>query len=64
MVRNVKERVHTIKDLQPWRCYRIRVACQSSGGLGRFSDWVETRTGAGGELVLFQNVSLRLVCTV
>ena len=46
---NVKKRVHTIKGLEPWRFYRIRVACESSGGLGRYSDWVEQRTLPGGE---------------
>ncbi|KAL9967588.1 hypothetical protein ACROYT_G025850 [Oculina patagonica] len=44
---NVNERVHTIEDLHPARCYRIYVACQSSGGLGPFSDWVEKRTEPG-----------------
>ena len=41
--------MHTIKDLQPYRCYRIHVACESSGGLGPFSDWVDSWTKPGGE---------------
>ena len=47
---NVNERVHTIKDLHPYRCYQIRVACQSSGGLGPYSDLVEGKTEPAGEL--------------
>ena len=41
--------VHTITDLQPWRCYRIQVACQSSGGLGPYSDYVENKTDPAGK---------------
>lgn len=44
---NIKERKHTIKDLHPYRCYRMHVACKSSGGLGAYSDWVERRTEPG-----------------
>ena len=46
---NIKERKHTIKDLHPYRCYRMHVACESSGGLGAFSDWVKHWTEPGGE---------------
>ena len=46
---NIKERKHTIKDLHPYRCYRIHVTCESSGGLGKFSDQVEHWTKPGGE---------------
>ena len=57
---NVKERVHTIKDLEPWRLYRIQVACQSSGRLGPYSKAVEKRTDPGGELIYFVFVALQL----
>lgn len=46
---NVNERVYTVKDLHPYRCYRILVACESSGGLGPYSDSVERWTKPGGE---------------
>ena len=44
---NINERKHTIIDLHPYRCYRMYVACESSGGLGAFSDWVEHWTKPG-----------------
>ena len=44
---NIKERKHTIKDLHPYRCYRMRVTCESRAGLGTFSDWVESQTKPG-----------------
>jgi len=46
---NIDERKETIKDLHPSRCYRMLVACESSGGLGASSDWVERWTKSGGE---------------
>ena len=46
---NIKERKHTIKNLHPYRCYRMYVACESSGGLGAFSDGIERWTKPGGE---------------
>lgn len=45
---SVRGRDHTIKDLQPWRDYEIRVRCQSSGGRGPFSDPINKRTDPGG----------------
>ena len=57
---NVKRRVHTISDLEPWRYYRILVACQSSGGLGPYSESVEQRTDPGGR-VLFACLFVWLV---
>ena len=46
---NVNERMHTINDLHPYRCYRVHVACESSGGLGAFSYGVDGWTEPGGE---------------
>ena len=46
---NINERKQTIKDLHPYRCYRMLVACKSSGGLGAYSNWVERWTKPGGE---------------
>ena len=40
---------HTIQDLQPFRCYGIQVACQSSGGLGDYSVAIESRTDPAGK---------------
>ena len=48
IIENLKGSAHTIKELQPWRDYEIRVACQSSGGTGPFSDPVKHRTDPGG----------------
>ena len=46
---SINERKHTINHLHPYRCYRMHVACKSSGGSGEFSDWVERWTKPGGE---------------
>ena len=46
---NINERKHTIKELHPYRCYWMHVACKSSGGLGAYSDWIERWTKPGGK---------------
>lgn len=46
---NINERKHTIKNLHPYRCYQMYVACESSGGLGAYSDMVKNWTKPGGE---------------
>ena len=45
---NVRGNEHTIRELQPWRDYEIRVRCRSSGGRGPFSDPIKKRTDPGG----------------
>ncbi|XP_068670555.1 receptor-type tyrosine-protein phosphatase F-like [Montipora foliosa] len=44
---NVKGRTYKISDLTPYSVYLIFVACNSSGGLGRYSPSVEKRTDHG-----------------
>ena len=46
---NVPEQGYTIKNLKPFRIYRISVACKSSGGIGRHSVEIENQTLPDGE---------------
>ena len=46
---NVPEQGYTIKNLKPFRIYRISVACKSSGGIGQLSVEIENQTLPYGE---------------
>ena len=46
---NVPEQGYTIKNLKPFRTYRISVACKSSGGIGQHSVEIENKTLPEGE---------------
>ena len=46
---NVPGQRYTIENLNPFRIYRISVACKSSGGIGPLSVAIENQTLPGGE---------------
>ena len=46
---HVPEQGYTMKNLKPFRIYRISVACKSSGGIGPYSVVIENQALPGGE---------------